>query len=210
MNDERISNQIAVYKTSNKLIEFTDKLKMAEINNYAKIHACGEDKINNIKQYSLIGIAINDYSKGKGDNCVYVRANISPENAKYLYYLVSNNIYDEPFIEDKIFGESDEKGESQVTKLRITYQEKDKKGEIRKYPWFIGIQNGKGIKEKNKDGNGGFHIKEGTFRCERMSYIYINRHDFFIKLEKVKTFINCWESISAQMLLSEKFASDVN
>ena len=39
MNEDYISNQIAVYKNSKTLLEFQDKLKVAPINSYAHIHA---------------------------------------------------------------------------------------------------------------------------------------------------------------------------
>ena len=42
MNEDYISNQIAVYKNSKTLIEFQDKLKIASVCSYAHIHADGE------------------------------------------------------------------------------------------------------------------------------------------------------------------------
>ena len=42
MSQYRIQNQIAVYKTNKKLVEFNDKLKAAPVEYYGHIHAQGE------------------------------------------------------------------------------------------------------------------------------------------------------------------------
>ena len=55
MNEDYISNQIAVYKNSKTLLEFQDKLKVAPINSYAHIHAGGETGADGRRTHSLIG-----------------------------------------------------------------------------------------------------------------------------------------------------------
>ena len=75
MNEDYISNQIAVYKNSKTLLEFQDKLKVAPINSYAHIHAGGETGADGRRTHSLIGILMKDYSKGTGDKAVTVCAN---------------------------------------------------------------------------------------------------------------------------------------
>ena len=67
MNEDYISNQIAVYKNSKTLLEFQDKLKVAPINSYAHIHAGGETGADGRRTHSLIGILMKDYSKGTGE-----------------------------------------------------------------------------------------------------------------------------------------------
>ena len=84
MNEDYISNQIAVYKNSKTLLEFQDKLKVAPINSYAHIHAGGETGADGRRTHSLIGILMKDYSKGTGDKAVTVCANISPKEAKFI------------------------------------------------------------------------------------------------------------------------------
>ena len=91
MNEDYISNQIAVYKNSKTLLEFQDKLKVAPINSYAHIHAGGETGADGRRTHSLIGILMKDYSKGTGDKAVTVCANIAVpagagnENAVWVY-----------------------------------------------------------------------------------------------------------------------------
>lgn len=84
MNEEYISTQIAVYKNSKTLLEFHDKLKVASMYSYAHIHADGEDNGDGRRKHSLIGILMKDYSGGTGDKAVTVKANISPEEAKFI------------------------------------------------------------------------------------------------------------------------------
>ena len=77
MNEDYISNQIAVYKNSRTLLEFQDKLRVAPITSYAHIHAGGETGADGRRMYSLISILMKDYSRGTGDKAVTVCANIS-------------------------------------------------------------------------------------------------------------------------------------
>ena len=76
MNEEFISNQIAVYKNSKTLVELQDKLKVAGMCSYAHIHADGEPGEDGRKMHSLIGILMKDYSNGTGDKAVTVTAKI--------------------------------------------------------------------------------------------------------------------------------------
>ena len=85
MNEDYISNQIAVYKNSKTLLEFQDKLKVAPITSYAHIHASGETGADGRRIHSLIGILMKDYSKGTGDKAVTVCANISPAGGKVYF-----------------------------------------------------------------------------------------------------------------------------
>ena len=105
MNEDYISNQIAVYKNSKTLLEFQDKLKVAPINSYAHIHAGGETGADGRRTHSLIGILMKDYSKGTGDKAVTVCANISPKEAKFILSRLTAGFSEYTFQQDKIFGE---------------------------------------------------------------------------------------------------------
>ena len=65
---EFISRQISVYKTDKKLVELIDKLNPAPLELYAHIHARGDDAGDNRRVYSNIGIILQDYSAGTGQN----------------------------------------------------------------------------------------------------------------------------------------------
>ena len=168
MSENYISRQISVYKTDKKLIEFNDKLNSAPPAVYAHLHAqadtpsetqLGSD--NGRKIYSNIGIVLQDYSNGKGDKTVRVTANISPDEAQFIYSRVYVNVQNFEFNLDKIFGTPDAGGYSTVTKLRIVRAPFDKDNNPRNYPWCVDIENGKGKPAKGK--NGGTYCQSGSF-----------------------------------------------
>ena len=77
------SCQISVYKTDKGLLELCDNLKPASNLFPAHIHAMGEKAEE--RGRSLIRLNMLDYSEGIGENTVSGYANISPEEAKYIY-----------------------------------------------------------------------------------------------------------------------------
>ena len=161
MNEDYISNQIAVYKNSKTLLEFQDKLKVAPIASYAHIHASGEKGADGRRMHSLIGILMKDYSKGTGNNAVTVCANISPKEAKFILSRLTAGFQEYTFQQDKIFGDTDDKGYAKVSKVRIIRATKDGKGDVRKLPWYVEVENGKGIPLNNA--NGGTYMKPKSF-----------------------------------------------
>lgn len=161
MNEHFISNQIAVYKNSKTLVEMQDKLKSASMYSYAHIHADGELGADGRKTHSLIGILMKDYSNDTGDKAVTVTANISPEETKFILSRITAGFQEYIYQQDKIFGEKDASGYSKVSKIRILRAVKDSKGNVRKLPWYIEIENGKGIPQKNA--NGGTYMKANSF-----------------------------------------------
>lgn len=204
-NEKYISRQIYVYKTDKKLIEFIDKLKPAPTEYYAHIHSFGDKDEDGIRQISCIGIVIQDYSVGTGKDIKRVIANISPDEAEYIYNKVRNNVIEFEFKQEKIFGEPNSEGRSRVTKLRILRVPKDSKGNIRNYPWYIEVDNG--TAEKQQNANGGFSIKSNTFKSENKLYININDLDFFKLFVRISKYINAWEStVSPHIIMAGKQA----
>ena len=104
INETRISRQIAVYKTDKKLIEYNDNLNAAPVTAYAHLHAQADDGETGRKIYSTIRVVLQDYSNGTGDNTVRVMANISPDEAQFIYSRVHSCVEKFEFISDKIFG----------------------------------------------------------------------------------------------------------
>lgn len=196
-----ISQQITVYKNSKVLIEFLDKLNCASPYHYAHIHADKEENAEGKKQYSLIGILMKDYSKGTGDKAVTVKANISPEEIKFILTRLSAGFSEYEFKQDKIFGIPDEKGYAQVTKVRIIRATTDFKGNIRKMPWYIEIENGKGIPQKNV--TGGTYMKANSYVQETKVSANLADMDLFKLLSKVCSYINVWEAVYGPYLIGE-------
>lgn len=184
---QEVSNQIAVYKTDKALLELCDNLKPASNLFPAHIHAAGEKA--EAGERSLIRFNMLDYSKGKGENTIGVYANISPDEARYLYSVLFNHLWEFSYCQDKIFGSPDEDGYSIVTKLKIVRYDTD--GNKRLYPWLVEIQNGRGIAAKNS--NGGRYCKKNSYICDKTVRLFISDRDLFILFCKVDSYIRAFE-----------------
>ena len=187
-----ISRQIAVYKTTTKLLEFLDKLNSAPLANYAHIHAQSDDDGSGKRIYSLIGLILQDYSKGTGENTVRVTANITPDEAQYIFSKIQNGADTFEFSSEKIFGDKDGEGYSKVTKLKIMRATVGSDGKSRKYPWYVECENGKGVSVKNA--TGGSYCKGGSYVGVNKVYLNLNDLDFFRMLNRVSSYITVWES----------------
>ena len=201
MNDEYISRQISVYKNNKVLLEFQDKLKAASIPSYAHIHADGEIGPDGKKRHSLIGIQMIDYSNGTGSNSKIVNVNISPEEAKFILSRITAGFQNYTFQQEKIFGEKDKDGFSSVTKLRIIRAEKDNKGNVRNLPWYVEVENGKGIPMKNA--NGGTYMKSGSYVRKNMVYASLSDLEFFQLLSRVSSYIDAWEKVVGPSVIQQ-------
>lgn len=191
MEENRVQQQIAIYMTNKKLVEFNDKLKLAPVEYYAHIHAQGE-KLGDAKfGRSCIGIVLQDYSNGTGDKTVRVAANLAPEFFAYALSRVNMGVELFDFTEDKIFGEPDENGLSKVTKTAIKRASVGTDGKPRNYPWCVIVENGKAVKESTQ--TGGIHMKKGTYKKERSVFVNINDYDFFCLMTQVCRYIDTWE-----------------
>lgn len=204
-HEDYISNQIAVYKNSKTLIEFRDKLKVASLGCYAHIHADREETEDGFRRHSLIGILMKDYSKGTGDKAVTVTTNISPEEAKFILSRLNAGFQEYTFQQEKIFGSKDAKGYAQVSKLRIIRATKDSKGATRKLPWFIEVENGKGIPQKNA--NGGTYMQSNSFVSEGKVFANLSDLDLYRLLSRTASYIDAWEkAIGPSLIIKAKNA----
>ena len=202
-----ISRQIAVYMTDKKLLEFIDKLNAAPVNTYAHIHAQADAGGDGRRIYSNIGVVLQDYSNGTGENTIRATANISPDEAQYIYSRVYSGVEKFEFANSKIFGQPDDWGFSRMTKLKIMRSAIDKDGKPRNYPWYVECENGKGIAVKNK--NGGTYCKSDSFVGENKVYINLNDLDFFKLLNRVSSYISLWESqYGASLMITGRNAYD--
>lgn len=205
MSDYYISNQIAVYKNNKTLVEFQDKLKVASLECYAHLHADGEATAQGHKRHSLIGILMKDYSNGTGDKAVTVTANISPEEAKFILSRLTAGFQEYAFEQEKIFGEVDASGYARVSKVRIIRATKDGRGNERKLPWYLEVENGKGIPLKNA--TGGTYMKPKSFVSAGKVYANLSDMDMYKLLGRVSSYISAWEeAIGPQLIIQEKNA----
>ena len=179
MNDNGyLSRQISVYKTDKKLVELIDKLNPAPLELYAHIHARGDDAGDNRRVYSNIGIILQDYSAGTGQNTRRATANLLPCEVAYIFNQVRLNVVQFDFHTDKIFGTPDATtGRSQVTKLAIKRANVGSDGKPRKYPWYIEIDNGTGIPQKTQIG--GTYCQANSFQSATKVFANLSDLDFF-------------------------------
>ena len=215
MDNNRIQPQIAIYMTNKKLCEFNDKLKAAPIEYYGHLHAQGEKVEGERSQRSCIGIVLQDYSNGTGNNTVRVSANLSPEFFAYALSRVSLGVELFDFYEEKIFGDPDKEGKSMVTKVSVKRASVGQDGKPRNYPWCVIVENGRAIKEGTQ--TGGVHMKKGSYQKERSVFVNINDYDFFRLMQQTTRYINAWELTNgpkkireAMQIMEQQRASERN
>lgn len=215
MDNNRIQPQIAIYMTNKKLCEFNDKLKAAPVEYYGHLHAQGEKVEGERSQRSCIGIVLQDYSNGTGNNTVRVSANLSPEFFAYALSRVSLGVELFDFYEEKIFGDPDKEGKSMVTKVSVKRASVGQDGKPRNYPWCVIVENGRAIKEGTQ--TGGVHMKKGSYQKERAVFVNINDYDFFRLMQQTTRYINVWELTNgpkkireAMQIMEQQRASERN
>ncbi len=200
MNDNSyISRQISVYKTDKKLVELIDKLNPAPLTLYAHIHAHGDDGDDNRRVYSNIGIILQDYSQGTGQNTRRATANLLPSEVAYIFNQVRLGILQFEFRTDKIFGIPDANGRAQVTKLTIKRANVGSDRKPRRYPWYIEIENGTGIPQKTQIG--GTYCQANSFVSGTKVYANLSDLDFFKLFCDADKYITAWELAHAPGLL---------
>lgn len=205
MNEPYVSNQICVLKTDKKLVAFYDKLRVASTYNYAQLHADGEYSEDGRKVRSLIGLTLLDYTNGKGDRTVSVKVNLSPDEVAYIFSRLCAGFPLFEFRQDKIFGNKDANGYSTVTKLSITRNTQDYKGQPLRIPWKIEAENGKGIAVQNK--TGGTYIQKNSFQPMSKAAINVTDADMFGLLNRVIRYVHMWEAtISPSLITNGKHA----
>jgi len=85
----------------------------------------------------------------------------------------------------------DEEGDTTVTKLRITRYDLDGQGNVRNYPWYVEIQNGKGITAENS--NGGIYCQKSSYVCEKSVKLFLGDKDMFILFCKANSYIQAFK-----------------
>lgn len=173
-----VSKQISVVHGNQKLVEFLNELIEPAKQYPSHLYAQGEEKSEggyNIN--SLLRLQIVDYSKKSGKDNVITYYNIKPNQINYMLNLIIHAYTFETAVnhkfEDKIAG-------NRVTKCSISRYPTDDKGQKRKYPWMIGIEEGTAQSQKNA--TGGTYIKSGTYKSVKKQNIFITdeaMHELF-------------------------------
>lgn len=179
------SKQISVHKGRASLLELNNLMKPASSKFLWHMHAEGNEGEEGT---SLIRFVMVDYSKKES---VSVYANVLPEHVKYIFTQMSRGVTEFFFTQQKIFRKSSETLTGNVTCFSISRHEYDENGEKRNYPWYVEIQNGTGIVEKNK--SGGQHCKKGSYKMEKKAAIYLTDIDIFVLFCRADSVIKAFE-----------------
>lgn len=199
-----INREIAVVRTQKKLIAFSDKLTVCSINHYAKIHAESKEGVHPFP--SRIGILIQDYSKGTGDNNVILEANLSPGSVAYiknqLVEKLSMRNIDYEWKQQRIHDmKKDRSGLAPVQTLTIKRQCMTKNGEAQRNPWIISIENG--LARSEKTSTGGTKIDGKSYKKTSYAFIMLSEEDMYKLFWKVDRYIQLWELSFAIPVIKE-------
>lgn len=207
------TNQIVIIKTNKKLIALYDKLKVASRNTYAQLHAKGEEENDNgSKITSLIGVTIQDYSNGTGENSIFASFNLAPEQVQFLLTRLAAGFVDYEWNSEKIFGKPDANGYAIAQKFFISRHAFDRDGKPLRSPWRISVSNGRGIKVKNQ--TGGSYMKGGSYVPEKEAFICLSDMDMYMLLKRADAYISLFEmyeagkGIGEGRILYERYVSE--
>lgn len=188
------SQQIAVCKTNKVLIEALDHLCLPDTEKhepYAALHG----------KYSRICLTMCNYENK--DNTSTMSFNIEPYVAGYLLMMLpaALGMQNFTYTADKMLQhKKNEDGTVLVTKLNITRSNTDKSGELRRNPWFIKIENGKGTPKDGKNGTSYF----AGYQMERSAVIALADADFYMLMSKVAGYIRVWEDTNCPKMIREE------
>ena len=88
-----------------------------------------------------------------------------------------------------------------MTKFRLQRAAADASGKPRTCPWYIEIENGLGIPQKNS--NGGTYMKPKSFISEKKASANLTDLDLFKLLNRVSSYIDAWEAAIAPALIKQ-------
>ena len=162
-----ISGEILSIKTGEKTFSVRPALTIPSQNKFSQV--LGED--------SKVRFSLYDYSKGKGEQAVYVMYNLELKNFKYLGRFAKICYLPEAFSRAKIYGKSPERGgqyNGLCPAFRINIARNNEAG--RKYPWTITITNG--YAKASTNNVGGYYEVKGTFVKTKEAFIYLDDIDF--------------------------------
>lgn len=133
-----------------------------------------------------------DYSKGTGENSVWVKHNLSPTQIRYLYNEVCRHPDTFCYYQTKVVSAPDREGLSDATSINIKRVPKTESGQLYRNPWFVEIKNGYGVEQPKK--NGGKALEKGTFVCNSEVKMQLSDYTMFELLSKAVAFISAWET----------------
>ena len=122
------------------------------------------------------------------------------EDIYWLYNALISHTENFELEQTKIFGQPDNNGYSQMTKLRIARAGVDKNGDARRY-WCITAENGVGIAQHTKVG--GTYCKSGSYQSIRKAFINLSDYDFFRLINRTVRYITQFENTYCPSIIGD-------
>lgn len=196
-NKQFESRQIVRVEGNKKLLELQDHMEKNEKATTLKPLSC------NSKQR----LVLVDYSSN-GDNNISVYFNL---DKKCLFTLNEMAVTRKDFKkeETRIAGNPDENGLCSTKKLTVTRQAVDGQGKAKAYPFYVCIEEGRGVKAQSQ--TGGFYLKSGTFVCEKKAFVNLAQLDFEYLLSEGIRYWNCTEDLfRTELMVSKAMGTSLN
>lgn len=192
-----ISGEIKSIQTSDKTLSFEPNLKVAE-------ERCFRELVT-----GKVKVALFDFSKGRGENGVYVTFNLDLPDTRYLLARARLFHMPDPFSREKVHGNYPEtegpyKGYCRVQKITISRQDTFvSNGETVKMrmPWQIVIENGYA---KAKSKGQVFYEDTSTYKKAGEVKLRLTDSDFLDRMESINAYVEQFRSMSANETLRDR------
>jgi len=176
--------QICKYQNAKALLEFNDKLQMADVEKAGNLHS----------QFSKINVIAKDYSQGTGDKAVDVALNIDPETMKYIANEILTNNTSFNFQEQKILKhKTNGEGNSFTSRIDIKFNPQ------MRLPWNLVLEFGWGEIENTEIG--GTMLKKGTYKAKGRVKLFLSDMEAKKLMLTVNDYIRAWEVSAIRTLL---------
>ena len=188
--------QIAVCKTNKVLVEALARLRLPDLTKnepYAALHG----------KYSRICLRMCNYANK--ENSTTMDFNIESYLPAYFLAIFPSVLTQTQFDykSDKMLShKKNEDGTVLVTKLSITRSRLDGKGEVRRNPWFIKIENGSGTPKDGANGTSYFT----NYSMKTSAVIALSDDAFYMLMYKTSSYIHAWEMANCPKMIKSEIA----
>ena len=189
-----MNHQIAVSKTSKRIIETKCSLRLAKIDSAEKIHALSEESENGRRVYSRIKLNLIDIEDHQNDNLEF---NLKPNEVLWLLYRSRIGVTYKQNYTDTLYRRWPGKDGVMVeTSVTIKYTK------TMRYPFRVEIKRMEGISDNRSNGA----IAEG--KNVNMIDMLLSEQAFFSLMNDTARYMRLWELTFACNLIKERHARD--
>jgi len=183
--------QITKYQNAKVLMEFNDKLQIAETDKAGNIHS----------SFSKINVVAKDYSNGTKEKAINVALNLDPETTKYIANEITKGNPQFDFSEQKVLvHKTNKEGKAMTTRLTIKFNAQ------MRLSWNFILEVGWG--EAEQTGIGGTALKKGSYTSEGQVKLFLSDMDVKRIMLTLNDYIRAWEVLALQKLLKLREAAE--